>query len=287
MLCTWFLLHVCYWSKTGFRFANSVLPTKSNFMHFLDRCILEASFEQIFIWQIAYFDQTVTLLFCRKIMRKNRFWFLRCQTHGFAAMKQTLELLNTNLSIRSPFWVSINWRNTISNEAPDCVPSVQPKETASLRTSLETTEWCQIPLHCVESARIRGYSGSYFRAFWMNTERYSVSLPIQSEFGKIRTRIAPKTDTFYTALQISSSCCKTTGRRRTTLCNGNHRLCEVLRSGHGKQQSIKSTLISTDSLYTSIQLVNWFLVITTGYNGCKNIAKRKAGCSVRPFLYKR
>ena len=31
----------------------------------------------------------------------------------------------------------------------------------------------------------------------MNTERYSVSLRIQSECGKMRTRITPNTDTFY------------------------------------------------------------------------------------------
>ena len=217
-------------------------------------------------------------------MSKNRFWFLRSQTHRFAAMGQTLELLNTSLSIRSEYLLIDETQNPMRHQI--AFHQYNPKN-AWLRTSLETTEWCQIPLHCVESAGSRGYSGSYFRAFWVNTERYSVSLPIQSEFGKIRTRIAPNTDTFYTALQISSSCYKTTGRRRTTLYNGNYRLGEVPRSGHGKQQSIKSALISTDSLYTSIQLVNWFLVITTGYNGCKNIAKRKAGYSVRPFLYKR
>ena len=32
------------------------------------------------------------------------------------------------------------------------------------------------------------FSGPYFPAFWRNTERYSVSLSIQSKWGKIRTR---------------------------------------------------------------------------------------------------
>ena len=32
------------------------------------------------------------------------------------------------------------------------------------------------------------FSGPYFPAFGLNTERYSVSLRIQSEYGKIRTR---------------------------------------------------------------------------------------------------
>ena len=51
--------------------------------------------------------------------------------------------------------------------------------------------------HCLESVRIRSYSGPYFPAFRLNTERYSVSLRIQSKYGKIRTRITPNTDAFY------------------------------------------------------------------------------------------
>ena len=41
------------------------------------------------------------------------------------------------------------------------------------------------------------YSGPYFPAFGLNTERYTISLRIQSECGKILTRITPNTDTFY------------------------------------------------------------------------------------------
>ena len=52
-------------------------------------------------------------------------------------------------------------------------------------------------VHCVKSVRIRSYSGPYFPAFELNTERYSVSLRIQSECCKIRTRITPNTDTFH------------------------------------------------------------------------------------------
>ena len=43
-------------------------------------------------------------------------------------------------------------------------------------------------LHCVKSVRIQSFSGPYFPAFGLNTERYSVSLRIQSKRGKIRTR---------------------------------------------------------------------------------------------------
>ena len=51
--------------------------------------------------------------------------------------------------------------------------------------------------HCVKSVRIWSYSGPYFPAFELNTERYSLSLHIQSEWGKIWTRITLNTDTFY------------------------------------------------------------------------------------------
>ena len=36
------------------------------------------------------------------------------------------------------------------------------------------------PSHCVKNVRIRSNSGPYFPAFGLNTERYSVSLRIQS-----------------------------------------------------------------------------------------------------------
>ena len=59
-------------------------------------------------------------------------------------------------------------------------------------------------LHCVKSVRIWSFSGPHFPAFGLNTERtkyeemrYFVSLRIQSECGKTRTRRTPNTDTFY------------------------------------------------------------------------------------------
>ena len=42
--------------------------------------------------------------------------------------------------------------------------------------------------NCVESVQIRSFSGPYFPAFGLNTERYGASLCIQSKCGKIRTR---------------------------------------------------------------------------------------------------
>ena len=51
-------------------------------------------------------------------------------------------------------------------------------------------------IHCVKCIRIRIFSGPYFPAFGLNTGRHSVSLRIQPECRKIRTRITPSTDTF-------------------------------------------------------------------------------------------
>ena len=45
--------------------------------------------------------------------------------------------------------------------------------------------------------KYRVFSAPYFPAFGLNTERCSVSLRIQSERGKIRTRITLNMDTFH------------------------------------------------------------------------------------------
>ena len=42
-------------------------------------------------------------------------------------------------------------------------------------------------------------SGPRFPTFRLNTEKYFVSLRIQSKFGKMRTRITLNTNTFYAA----------------------------------------------------------------------------------------
>ena len=50
-------------------------------------------------------------------------------------------------------------------------------------------------LHWVKNVRIWIFSGPYFPAFELSTERYGVSLCIQSKCGKIRTRKTSNTDT--------------------------------------------------------------------------------------------
>ena len=43
----------------------------------------------------------------------------------------------------------------------------------------------QTRYHCMKGVRIWSFSGSYFPVFGLNTGRYSVSLRVQSECGKI------------------------------------------------------------------------------------------------------
>ena len=64
--------------------------------------------------------------------------------------------------------------------------------------------------HCVKSVCIRSYSSPHFPAFGLNTERYGVSLPVQSECGKMWARITPNTDTFYAVPVCTLQACNFT-----------------------------------------------------------------------------
>ena len=68
-------------------------------------------------------------------------------------------------------------------------------------------------LRCLKSVRIWSYSGPYFPAFGLNTERYCVYLRIQCKNEKIRTRKTLNTDTFHEVLnsesETSSEPCQT------------------------------------------------------------------------------
>ena len=78
--------------------------------------------------------------------------------------------------------------------------------TSEIKTSQFRLHW----FHCVKIVRFE-FSGPYFPAFGLNTERYAVS---QSKCGKMQTRKIPNTDSFYAVLiskptylwQNSSSC---------------------------------------------------------------------------------
>ena len=61
-------------------------------------------------------------------------------------------------------------------------------------SKLECSIW-----HSVKSVRIWSYSGPHFLAFGLNTERYSIYLRIQAEYGKMRIRITPNMDCIFHA----------------------------------------------------------------------------------------
>ena len=56
-----------------------------------------------------------------------------------------------------------------------------------------------------ESVRIRSFSGPYFPAFGLTTERYSVSLQIKSQCGKIQARKSPNKDSFHAVHILSTA----------------------------------------------------------------------------------
>ena len=82
--------------------------------------------------------------------------------------------------------------------APEILTETFPHKESNYNLRNSTT-------HCVKSVRIQSYSGPHFSAFGLTTERYRVSLRIQSECVKLRTRITPNTDTFYAVTLQSRS----------------------------------------------------------------------------------
>ena len=69
-----------------------------------------------------------------------------------------------------------------------------------------TQVWCLVPLLVTFTLQkvsvFRVIPLPHFLAYGLNTEIYGVSLRIQSECGKMRTRITPNTDTFYAVFPI-------------------------------------------------------------------------------------
>ena len=53
----------------------------------------------------------------------------------------------------------------------------------------------------LKSTFIRRFFGPHFLAFGLNTERYGISLCIQSECGKSQTRKTPNADTFHAVIK--------------------------------------------------------------------------------------
>ena len=59
--------------------------------------------------------------------------------------------------------------------------------------------------YCLTNVPIRSYSDPHFPTLGLNTERYRVSLRIQFECGKMRTRKTPNTDNFYAVFIFKST----------------------------------------------------------------------------------
>ena len=51
--------------------------------------------------------------------------------------------------------------------------------------------------YCVKRVRIWSFSGPHFPALGLKAKRYGVCLRIQSECGKMETRISPNVDNVY------------------------------------------------------------------------------------------
>ena len=103
--------------------------------------------------------------------------FVKHRQSGKTLQKQISYFLIRSIS---PFW------------------TVEPPVTQEL----EELSISKSTVHCVKSVCIRSFSGQYFPAFRLNTERHGASLRIQSKCWKIRTRKTPNMDTFHALLRM-------------------------------------------------------------------------------------
>ena len=67
----------------------------------------------------------------------------------------------------------------------------------------QVTPYCNnLGPHSVTTVRIRSFTGSYFPAFGLDTERYGISFRIQSECRKIQTKETPNMNFFHVVREI-------------------------------------------------------------------------------------
>ena len=102
----------------------------------------------------------------------------------FCYLKETIAFVMVSLFIMQSIFKIVRWKSKL-----DSFSFFLHLLILYYQLSLET--------HCVKSVRLQSYSGPYFPAFALNTERYGVYVCIQSECGKVRTKITPDTDTFH------------------------------------------------------------------------------------------
>ena len=103
----------------------------------------------------------------------------------------SLKIQKNNYSPPTDWWKYTNlaWRRMLGHfpKSPPHKGNLYNKEhfKREITSIIENFARWLYQLHCAKSGHIRSYSGPYFPAFGLNTERYSESLCIQSECGKI------------------------------------------------------------------------------------------------------
>ena len=105
---------------------------------------------------------------------------------------------------------------------------VQPFGFFQFKVIYKSTTKDATVAHYVKNVRIRSYSGPYFPAFGLNTDRYGVSLRVQSECGKMRTRITPNTDIFHSVTRTSTSSTQKQNQIPSQLLSGHHLFLDYL-----------------------------------------------------------
>ena len=116
-------------------------------------------------------------------------WEISKQSHRLQTTR--LKLPHTRLT-----WTKTKNKNRKkTKKATDIKPYWRNYYHRTQRASFFLTFSLQV--HCVKSVRIWSFSCPYFPAFGLNTERYFVSLHIQSEFGKMWSRKTPNMGPFH------------------------------------------------------------------------------------------
>ena len=129
-------------------------------------------------------------------------------------------------------------------------------------------------LHCVRSARILSFSGPHFPAFGLNTERYGVSLRIQSECGKIPTRNTAR------LARVDSHCKRACSAHCLILLANHYNSNDIVNNDslssvscsiiyityHSRQRVSNHPLFYEDPSYTAYPTTHFLQVLTNSYS---------------------
>ena len=130
--------------------------------------------------------------------------FVLCYVTG-KIVRQIEGMCDTPSSVHANTWVHVKKTSEVVT-------------LAKSKNKLQLHNWKTGRYHSVKSVCIRSFTGPYFPVFGLNTERCSVSVRIQSESRKIRTRKTPNMDTFhavFTSHLVGESLFRVTYSNRT------------------------------------------------------------------------